>query len=49
VKTLASLKPIEDMLDALVCAWMGIEHLQGRSSGLGDSGAAIWVPTSLLD
>ena len=49
VKTLASLKPIEDMLDALVCAWMGIEHLEGRSSGLGDSGAAIWVPTSLID
>ena len=49
VKTLASLKPIEDILDALVCAWMGIEHLQGRSSGLGDSDAAIWVPTSLLD
>ena len=48
VKTLASLKPIEDMLDALVCAWMGIQHLQGRSSGLGDSSAAIWVPTSLL-
>ena len=48
VKTLASLKPIEDMLDALVCAWMGIQHLEGRSSGLGDSGAAIWVPTSLL-
>ena len=48
VKTLASLKPIEDMLDALVCAWMGIQHLQGLSSGLGDSGAAIWVPTSLL-
>ena len=49
VKTLTSLKPIEDMLDALVCAWMGIEHLQGRSSGLGDSSAAIWVPTSLVD
>ena len=49
VKTLTSLKPIEDMLDALVCAWMGIEHLQGRNSGLGDSSAAIWVPTSLLD
>ena len=49
VKTLASLKPIEDMLDALVCAWVGIEHLQGRTSELGDSSAAIWVPTSLLD
>ena len=48
VKTLASLKPIEDMLDALVCAWMGIEHLAGRTSGLGDRNAAIWVPSSLM-
>ena len=48
VRTLASLKPIEDMLDALVCAWMGIEHLEQRTSGLGDCDAAIWVPTSLI-
>ena len=34
--TLASLKPVEDMLDDLICAWNGIEHLEGRTVGLGD-------------
>ena len=48
LKTLASLKPMEDMLDALICAWMGIEHLEGLTTGLGDATAAIWVPTSLV-
>ena len=47
VTTLASLKPIEDMLDALICAWMGIEHLEGRSVGLGDENAAIFIPSGL--
>ena len=45
--TLASLKPVEDMLDGLICAWVGIEHLEGRTIGLGDHTAAIWVPESL--
>ena len=44
--TLASLKPV-DMLDGLICAWIGIEHLEGRTIGLGDDTAAIWVPASL--
>ena len=44
VTTLASLKPVEDMLDGLICAWMGIEHLEGRTTGVGDATAAIWVP-----
>ena len=44
VTTLASLKPVEDMLDGLICAWVGIEHLSGRTVGLGDETAAIWVP-----
>ena len=47
VTTLASLKPVEDMLDGLICAWIGIEHLQGRTVGLGDDSAAIWVPQQL--
>ena len=47
VPTLASLKPVEDMLDGLLCAWIGIEHLEGRTVGLGDDTAAIWVPASL--
>ncbi|MDC3011110.1 DUF429 domain-containing protein [Synechococcus sp. AH-736-G21] len=44
VKTLASLKPVEDMLDGLICTWVGIEHLEGRTVALGDDTAAIWVP-----
>ena len=47
VTTLASLKPVEDMLDGLICAWVGIEHLEGRTVGLGDDTAAIWVPQQL--
>ena len=47
VTTLASLKPVEDILDGLICAWIGIEHLQGRTVGLGDDSAAIWIPQQL--
>ena len=47
VSTLASLKPVEDMLDGLICAWIGIEHLEGRTVGLGDDTAAIWDPQQL--
>ena len=49
VKTMASLKPVEDMLDSLICAWVGIEHLEGRTVGLGDDTAAIWVPQTLIN
>ncbi|QNI88495.1 conserved hypothetical protein DUF429 [Synechococcus sp. ROS8604] len=49
VSTLSSLKPVEDMLDALICAWIGIEHLEGRTVGLGDDTAAICVPQSLTN
>ena len=48
VSTLASLKPVEDMLDGLICAWIGIEHLEGRTVGLGDDTAAIWIPQVLV-
>lgn len=44
VGALAVLKPWEDCLDALICTWVGLEHLQGRTQGLGDSTAAIWCP-----
>ena len=47
VTTLALLKPVEDMLDGLICAWIGIEHIEGRTVGLGDHTAAIWVPQQL--
>lgn len=42
--TLTELKPLEDSLDALVCAWVAMEHLRGRTCALGDSTAAIWCP-----
>jgi predicted RNase H-like nuclease len=49
VTTLSSLKPMEDRLDALICAWIGIEHLDGRTVDLGDATAAIWVPAKLME
>lgn len=39
------LKSIEDSLDALVCAWVGICHLNSKTTPYGDINAAIWVPT----
>ncbi|EHA63578.1 DUF429 domain-containing protein [Synechococcus sp. WH 8016] len=44
VTTLASLKPVENMLNGLICAWIGIEHLSDRTFGLGDDTATIWIP-----
>jgi len=49
VTTLASLKPVEDMLDGLICAWVGLQHLEGRTVGLGDDTAAIWVPATVAE
>lgn len=39
-----SLKSIEDMLDAAVCAWVGMCYLNGTAEPFGDEHAAIWVP-----
>jgi predicted RNase H-like nuclease len=44
----AALKPIEDMIDAFVCAWAGIQVLAGRAEPLGDERAAIWVPSNSI-
>ena len=49
VTTLASLKTVEDRLDGLICAWVGLEHLEGRTVGLGDDTAAIWVPATVAE
>lgn len=38
------LKAVEDRIDAVVCAWVGICALQGRVRPFGDRSAAIWVP-----
>lgn len=38
------LKAFEDTLDAIVCVWVGIETIEGRSIPYGDESAAIWIP-----
>lgn len=42
--TLSRLKPYEDALDSLVCAWVGIQYLGHKAIPYGDEDAAIWVP-----
>lgn len=42
--TTAALKSYEDQLDAVICAWVGIEALEGRVEPFGDDQAAIWIP-----
>lgn len=46
--SLNHLKRFEDALDALICAWVGIEYIEGRALPLGDGTAAIWVPCSSM-
>jgi predicted RNase H-like nuclease len=40
----SDLKAYEDMLDAVVCAWVGVCALEGRAMPYGNQNAAIWVP-----
>lgn len=47
VRTVSGLKPHEDCLDALVCAWVGVRFASGLARPCGDATAAIWVPTTV--
>jgi predicted RNase H-like nuclease len=38
------MKAYEDMLDAIICAWVGICALEGRATPYGNDDAAIWIP-----
>jgi hypothetical protein len=38
------MKRYEDALDAILCAWVAIEFLEGNAEPLGDEQAAIWTP-----
>jgi predicted RNase H-like nuclease len=38
------LKAREDVLDALVCAWVGMQYRAGLATPYGDETAAIWIP-----
>lgn len=40
------LKAFEDMLDAVVCAWVGACALETRATPFGDDDSAIWIPAS---
>lgn len=40
-------KAHEDMLDAIVCAWVGVTALDGEADAFGDDDSAIWVPRAL--
>jgi predicted RNase H-like nuclease len=48
VSTLNRLKRYEDVLDALVCAWVGVEYLRSRTVPLGNATAAIWCPSDVV-
>ncbi len=43
-ETLSALKRHEDALDALVCAWVGVQFLAGKAQPYGDETAAVWCP-----
>lgn len=42
------LKAFEDMLDAVICAWVGICVFEGTAVPFGDHTSAIWIPRSEL-
>lgn len=42
--TWTELKPYEDVLDAVISAWVGTCFLDNTAQPFGDSSAAIWVP-----
>ena len=43
------LKRFEDAIDALVCAWMAVQYLNGKARSMApNSQAAIWIPQSSL-
>ena len=44
----ADVKACEDMLDAIVCAWVGICALEGRATSFGDETSAIWIPAPMV-
>ncbi|WP_081687933.1 DUF429 domain-containing protein [Rhizobium mesoamericanum] len=42
------LKAFEDMLDAVICAWVGKCVFEGTAAPFGDDASAIWIPQSEL-
>ena len=48
VKSPRLLKPYEDTLDALVCAWVAVCYAQESALAFGDETAAIWCPEDVM-
>jgi len=42
------MKAYEDMLDAVICAWVGICALEGQATPYGNHDAAIWIPKAVV-
>lgn len=42
-----TLKGVEDLIDSIICAWVGAEVLDGRAVPYGDDESAIWIPAPL--
>ncbi|RMF11686.1 MAG: DUF429 domain-containing protein [Candidatus Dadabacteria bacterium] len=47
VRFLAELKKYEDLIDALICAWVGAAYLNEKAEPVGGRDGAIWIPTSV--
>lgn len=47
-ESLSHLKKVEDALDALICAWVGVEYFTSRTVPLGNRSAAIWCPVDVV-
>jgi len=41
---IGKMKATEDVIDAIVCAWVGICVLENKATPLGDHESAIWIP-----
>lgn len=44
--SISLIKSYEDMIDAIVCAWMGYKYVIGTATGYGDDHGVIWGPMS---
>lgn len=44
LKSITELKPLEDKLDAIICAWIGACVIEKRAQPYGNRDCAIWVP-----
>lgn len=41
------MKAFEDILDAVVCAWVNVCAMEGAATPYGEETSAIWIPRSL--